>query len=144
MKDLGNMRNEVRTEHLESGTPSSGNWRTRIEKEVRGHLSRDKENDVKKYQSGGPIKKAAGGKLTGKTMYEKDEVGERSTTKAPHINYTAQMKGEHPTSYKKGGHKMKMGGEMEGMSEGGERKMALGGAGKIRKKMSTMKGKMCK
>ena len=73
------------------------------------------------FKKGGKVcKKAAGG-----SIYTREMVGEKPTTKMPHFNYEAHMDGERK--------KMAVGG-------GAVKKMALGGVGKIRHEEATASG----
>lgn len=82
--------------------------------------------EAEHFKKGGNVKhkKAAGG-----TVYEREMVGEKPTTKRPNINYEADMRGERPVKKAK----KALGGAVS--------KLAIGGVGKIRHKEATKAGK---
>jgi hypothetical protein len=76
---------------------------------------------TKAFKKGGSVKKASGG-----SVYEREMIGEKASSKRPHINYESDMKGEKPTR--------------KAFAKGGEVKLAIGGSGKIRHNEMTKKG----
>lgn len=72
------------------------------------------------FKEGGKVEKKSGGKMkraSGGSVYEREMAGERPSSRPHHFNYEANMNGEKPIS------------------------RAMGGAGKIRHKQATSKGK---
>jgi hypothetical protein len=107
------------------------------------------------YDQGGEVSMKKGGHkkkgyASGGTVYEREMVGEKPSSKMPHFNYEAEMKGSKcvsPSDHMskgervpgRGGNPMKEGGAMK---HGGKaHKYAAGGAGKVRHGAASASGK---
>lgn len=86
-----------------------------------GSLLPFKKGGQPNSHKGKAMKKASGG-----TVYERQMVGERPSTKMPHNSYESEMRGMKPVR--------------KAMASGGEARMAMGGSGKVRHKQATSAG----